>query len=66
LGLAPLEFDGKNDAVFQEFDAQRGVFMEYLTEHGTFDDMPYEQFVRTLGQHYPHLIGPAEHYLDQE
>jgi transglutaminase-like putative cysteine protease len=66
LGVASLEFDGKNDAVFQEFDAQQGVFMEYLTEHGTFDDMPYEQFVRVLGRHYPHLIGPAEQYLDLE
>ncbi len=66
LGVASLEFDGENHSVFQEYDAQQGLFMEYLHDHGVFDDMPYEEFVRTLSAHYPHLVGPPENYLDRE
>ena len=66
LGVAPLEFDGVNDAVLQEYDAEKGIFMEYLQEHGTFEDMPFEQFVRALSVHYPHLVGEPEQYLARE
>lgn len=58
LGVAALEFDGIQHAVFQEFDTQQGLFMEYLHEHGIFDDMPFELFVATLARHYPHLVKP--------
>lgn len=51
LGVEPLEFDGENDAIFQQYSGDRR-FMEYLTEHGSFADMPYELYINELRKHY--------------
>ena len=55
LGVEPIEFDGKGDAIFQEYDRAGNVFMEYLHDYGAFDDVPYELFLDELDKHYPHL-----------
>ena len=55
LGVEPIEFDGKSDAIFQEYDRKGNVFMEYLHDYGAFDDVPYELFLDELDKHYPHL-----------
>jgi hypothetical protein len=55
LGVEPIEFDGRSDAIFQEYDRKGNVFMEYLHDYGAFDDMPYEMFLDELDKHYPHL-----------
>ncbi len=59
LGVDALEFDGLEDSVFQSFDPNRGLFMEYVTDHGHFPDMPFDLFVAALQQHYPHLFETA-------
>lgn len=56
LGVAPLEFNGKEDSVFQEFNNDSNLFMEYLHNHGTFDDMPFDRFVEILKLNYPHIF----------
>src|SRR5215203_1796095 len=55
LRVDAIEFDGKNDAIFQEYDRNGNVFMEYLHDYGAFDDMPYQMFLDELDKHYPHL-----------
>ena len=55
LGVDAIEFDGKTDAIFQEYDRSGNVFMEYLHDYGAFEDMPYELFLDELEKHYPHL-----------
>src|SRR5215203_3538302 len=60
LGVEPLEFDGTRDSIFQEYDAQGNVFMEYLHDYGFFSDLPYELYLQELGKHYPHIFGNAE------
>ncbi len=55
LGVDPIEFDGKSDAIFQEYDREGNVFMEYLHDYGAFDDMPYQMFLDELDKHYPHV-----------
>ena len=55
LGVDPIDFDGKSDAIFQEYDRTGNVFMEYLHDYGAFDDMPYQMFLDELDKHYPHL-----------
>ncbi len=55
LGVEPIEFDGTADAIFQEYDREGNVFMEYLHDYGAFDDMPYQMFLDELDKHYPHL-----------
>lgn len=52
--IKPLEFDGRNDSVFHEFSADGKKHMEYLFDHGTFADMPFELMVATFRKHYPH------------
>lgn len=56
--VAPLEFDGETDSIFQEFDSEGGIFMEYLTDYGAFPDMPRELFIGVAVKHYPHLFSP--------
>lgn len=55
MGAAPLEFNGTDDSLFQEYNG--GVqYMEYLHQYGVFSDFPYELFVDELKKHYPHFF----------
>jgi transglutaminase-like putative cysteine protease len=56
LGVEPLEFDGRTDSIFQEYDRQGNVFMEYLHDYGAFSDLPYDLYLEELNKHYPHIF----------
>lgn len=59
LGVAPLEFNGREDSIFQEYDQHakgERKFMEYLHDHGTFDDIPRRYIIEVLRKHYPHVF----------
>ncbi len=56
LGVAPLDFDGVNDSVFQEFDPRGGRFMEYVTDHGSHAGIPYDAMIAAWMTHYPALM----------
>ncbi len=58
-GVAPLNFDGKNDSVFQEYNNAGKEFMEYLEDYGHFEDVPLAFIINNLKEHYPKL----SHYL---
>lgn len=60
LGVEPLEFDGTQDSIFQEYDKQGNVFMTYLHEYGAFNDLPYALYLEELKKHYPHVFGNEE------
>ncbi len=60
LGVAPLEFDGVNDSIFQQYDSAGGVFMEYLRDYGTFHDVPHDMFVMLLKKNYPDFFQTQE------
>ncbi len=45
FGLKPLEFDGTEDSIYHPFDVSGNQHMEYLKDHGTFDEFPFEQMV---------------------
>ena len=53
LGVAPLEFDGREDSVFQEYDPAAGRFMEYVDDHGAYAEVPYEAMLEAWREHYP-------------
>ena len=40
FGVAPLEFDGRSDALLHAYDGAGRRHMEYLTDHGTWSDVP--------------------------
>jgi transglutaminase-like putative cysteine protease len=56
LNVAPLEFNGVDDSIFQENDGDGGKFMEYVYDHGTYPDLPREYMIQVLRNHYPHLF----------
>ncbi len=59
-GIIPLEFDGEHDSVFHPFDRQGKKHMEYLRDHGTFADFPFEMMKDVICAGYPHLAGYIE------
>jgi transglutaminase-like putative cysteine protease len=61
LNVAPLEFDGTADSIFQQFDESGAVFMDYLHEYGDFADFPYELALSEMRRHYPHIFGSEKY-----
>jgi hypothetical protein len=57
FGVAPLDFDGENDALFQQYHGKGNRFMEYIRERGEFDEFPFKEVMRGLAEMYPHLTG---------
>ena len=56
LGVEPLEFNGLEDSMFQQYDKSGNVFMEYLHEYGAYPDMPYDQMLSEFIAHYPRVF----------
>jgi len=53
FGVRPTEFDGRSDALYQEFDAHDRRHMEYVKDHGVWSDFPYEKVVADFRAFYP-------------
>jgi len=51
-GVAPLEFNGREDSLFQPFNEEKRRFMEYLREHGSFADIPVAAIVAAMRRVY--------------
>ncbi len=60
LNLAPLDFDGDNNACLQEFNSDGHHFMEYIDDYGHFEDVPLEFMKRNIIVHYPHIFDTKE------
>jgi transglutaminase-like putative cysteine protease len=45
FGLKPLEFNGKENSIYHEFDRAGNKHMEYLRERGEYDDLPLEEIL---------------------
>ncbi len=54
-GVEPLEFDGSNDSIFQEYSTEGKAFMEYLDDYGSFDDVPLDFIEQNMKENYPKL-----------
>jgi transglutaminase-like putative cysteine protease len=55
LNVDPLDFNGKDHAVFQEYNKSGDTFMEYLYDHGSFSALPLAAIKKTFFDTYPHL-----------
>ena len=53
FGLLPLDFDGRSDSIYHPFDKAGNRHMEYVKQHGAFDDMPLDRIVADFEAHYP-------------
>ena len=60
LNVKPLDFNGKEDSIFQQYDETGDQFMEYLKDHGIFSDIPHDKFVEELHKAYPHFFADGE------
>ena len=47
------EFDGKSDAIFQEFDALDRRHMEYVRHSGAWSDFPFAKVIGDFRAQYP-------------
>ncbi len=53
FGVKPTDFDGREDALYQEHDASGRLHMQYLSDHGTWSDLPLQQVRDDFTRHYP-------------
>lgn len=56
IGLAPLEFDGREDSTLQAIDADGRERMQYLSFRGVFADVPLDEIVADFRKRYPGLF----------
>jgi hypothetical protein len=54
-GVPCLEWDGKNDAMFQAYNGNQR-FMEYTHFYGAFADVPLNLMISEMKKYYPHLF----------
>lgn len=54
--VKPLEFDGIHDSIFHEFNQADQRHMEYLHDHGSFTDLPFEEIIAAYHHHYPTMF----------
>ncbi len=66
--VRPTEFDGRSDAVFQEYDARDRRHMQYVKDHGVWSDFPFEKVVADFRAFYPARLfesgKPGERFED--
>jgi transglutaminase-like putative cysteine protease len=55
-GITPLEFDGRADSVSHPYDTAGRRYMEFLRDHGDFDDFPYEYVIEGIRAAHPKLF----------
>ncbi|MDO6694667.1 transglutaminase family protein [Aliiglaciecola sp. 3_MG-2023] len=53
----PLEFNGEDDSIFQPFTEKGHKHMEYITDWGTFAELPVDFIMDNFNKHYPHFMG---------
>jgi transglutaminase-like putative cysteine protease len=50
--VPPLEFNGREDSLFQAYNSENQKFMEYLEFYGVGSDIPVEEIVKTWEKTY--------------
>jgi transglutaminase-like putative cysteine protease len=60
FNVNPLEFDGTKDSIFHPFDASGNRHMEYVKEHGSFEDLPWETIIDACRNAYPRYFKNLE------
>ena len=50
--IFPLEFNGKDDSIYHEYDKAGQKHMEYLRERGEFDDLPLAPMLKDFAVLY--------------
>lgn len=64
FGVEPIEFDGRTDALLHAFTGDGSRHMEYVRDHGCFDDLPLEEIATALRASYPAIDASAPQVED--
>lgn len=59
FGVDPIAFDGEHDALLHPHGPGGATYMEYLTDRGTYDDLPLEEILTTLARTYGGAVTAA-------
>ena len=59
FGLLPLEFNGVDDSIYHPFDRSGNRHMEYLRQHGSFNDVPLGRVIEDFARYYPGMAQPT-------
>lgn len=65
-GVRPLEFDGRSDSIFHEFDRSGRRHMQYVRDHGHYSDLPFDEIAAAMRAAYPAMLGPRPRASDTE
>ena len=58
FGVLPLEFDGRHDSLFHEYDQEGRRHMEYVRQRGHYPDVPYDTIIADFNKMYPRWMAP--------
>jgi transglutaminase-like putative cysteine protease len=66
FGVNPLEFDGRHDSLFHEYDQGGRRHMEYVRHRGDYPDVPYQEIIADFKSLYPRwmALGSGEGHGD--
>ena len=59
FGVPPVDFDGQSDALMHAFTSDGTRHMEYVRDHGSFDDLPLGRILSALHQAYGPMVTAA-------
>ncbi|WP_291850495.1 transglutaminase family protein [Bradyrhizobium sp.] len=57
VGVAPLDFDGHDDALLHPFDGAGRTYMQYINDHGSYHDVPAKFLMREMARDYANMQG---------
>ena len=63
FNVKPLEFDGTKDSIFHPFDKSGNKHMEYVKDHGSFADLPWDTILDSMKKAYPKYFENIERGL---
>lgn len=56
LNVHPQEFDGETDTLFQEYNKDGERHMQYVKDHGAFDNLPFRAVMEDFDWRYEKLM----------
>ncbi|MFK7730206.1 MAG: transglutaminase family protein [Pseudomonadales bacterium] len=60
FGLKPLEFNGRDDSLYHEFDNAGNRHMQYLRDRGEYLDVPLEEMTAVFREKYQSALVDAK------
>jgi transglutaminase-like putative cysteine protease len=64
--VAPLEFDGRSDALLHAYTGDGRRHMEYVRDRGTRQDLPLDEILAAYAEHYPGMTASLDRDRDAD